>query len=327
MRAPRLLLASFAIVVAFGIVCSATAQVYPSRPITMIVPFPPGGPTDTIGRILADRMRVSLGQPVIIENVAGASGSIGAGRLVRAAGDGYTIGIGNWPTHVLNGAAYALQYDLIQDFEPISLIASDPMLVVANKTNPAKDLKELIAWVKANPKEASQSTVGAGSASHVAGVFFQKETGTHYQFVFYRGAASAMQDLVAGQITMMIDLAANSLPQVRAGTIKGYAVTAKTRLASAPEIPTVDEAGLPGFHIMNWHGFWAPKATPKTVITRLNAAVGDALTDPAVRSRLADLGQEIFPPDQRTPQALGAFQKAEIEKWWPIMKAASIKAE
>jgi tripartite-type tricarboxylate transporter receptor subunit TctC len=305
----------------------ATAQTYPTRPITIVVPFPPGGPTDVIGRMLAERMRATLGQTVIVENVTGANGTIGIGRVVRATPDGYTLSIGHWSTHVINGAIYPLQYDLLNDFEPISLIATNSYVIVAKNAVPANNLTEFIAWLKANPDKASEGTAGPGSPQHVAGVFFQKATDTHFQFVPYRGAAPAMQDLLAGQIDMIIDDPTNSLPQVRTGRIKAFAVTAKTRLASAPDIPTVDEAGLPGFYFSRWHALWAPRATPKDVVLRLNAAVVDALADPAVRARLAELGQEVFPREQQTPEALGALQKAEIEKWWPIIKAAGIKGE
>jgi tripartite-type tricarboxylate transporter receptor subunit TctC len=305
----------------------AVAQAYPSRPLTMIVPFAAGGPADTVGRIMAESMRASLGQSVIVENVAGASGSIGVGRLARAAPDGYTFGHGGMPTHVLNGAVFNLPYDLIRDFQPVSLIASAPLLIVAKKAMPAADLQELIAWLKANPDKATQGTGGVGAASHVAGVFFQQVSGTRFALAPYRGAGPAMQDLVAGQIDLMIDPASNTLPQVRAGRIKAYAVTERRRLTAAPEIPTVDEAGLPGFHILNWQGFFAPKGTPPAAVARLNAAIVDALADPAVRARLADLGQEIFPREQQTPEALAARQKAEIEKWWPIIKAAGLKGE
>ncbi len=327
MRTRRMFLASFVFAAALGNVAIAVEQVYPSRPITIVVPFAAGGPTDTIARIVAEHMRVSLGQPVIFENVTGAAGSIGVGRVARAAGDGYTLVIGVWGTHVLNGAIYALQYDLLKDFEPISLLASNPMVIVAKKVMPAKDLMELIAWLKANPDKASAGTTGIGGASHVAAIFFQKETGTRFQFVPYRGLAPAMQDLVAGQIDMMIDNPATSLPQVRASTIKAYATTAKARLAAAPDIPTADEAGLPGFNVSQWTALWAPNGTPKDIIAKLNEAVVKSLADSNVLARLADLGQYIPPREQQTPEALRAYQKAEIEKWWPIIKAAGIKAE
>jgi tripartite-type tricarboxylate transporter receptor subunit TctC len=303
----------------------AQAQTYPVRPVTMVVPFAAGGPTDTITRIVAERMRVALGQTVVIENVTGADGSIGVGRAARATPDGYTLSIGQWSTHVLNGAAYTLPYDLLKDFEPVALIATNPEVIVTSTRIPAKDLAELIAWLKPNQGNVS---VGMASMSHrVAAVYFQNRTGARFVFVPYRGAGPAMQDMVARQIDMMFDQAANSLPQVRNGTIKAYAVTAKERLASAPEIPTVDEAGLPGFYISVWTALWAPAGTPKPAIARLNAAVVDALGNSNVRARLAELGQDIPPPDQQTPAALGALQKAEIEKWWPIIKAANIKPE
>ena len=303
----------------------ATAQTYPARPVTLVVPFAAGGPTDAITRIVAERMRVLLGQTVIIENVTGADGSIGVGRVARAAPDGYTLSIGQWSTHVLNGAAYALTYDLLRDFEPVALIATNPEIIVSNTAVPAKDLHELIAWLKPNPGKVS---VGIASMSHrIAAVYFQNNTSARFLFVPYRGAGPAMQDLVAHQIDMMFDQAANSLPQLRNGTIKAYAVTAKDRLASAPDVPTVDEAGLPGFYIAVWTALWAPAGTPAPVIAKLNAAVVEALGNAAVRARLADLGQDIPPRDQQTPAALGALQRAEIEKWWPIIKAANIKPE
>jgi tripartite-type tricarboxylate transporter receptor subunit TctC len=303
----------------------ARAQTYPSRPITVVVPFPAGGSTDAVGRIVAERMRVSLGQAVVIENVGGAGGSIGVGRVARATPDGYTLDIGQWDTHVANGATFALAYDVVKDFEPIALLSSNPFLILAKKAVPADDLKGLVAWLKANPDKASQAIPTAGS--HVAGLLFQKETGTRFAFVPYRGGGPAMQDLVAGQIDLMIIQAAVALPQLRAGAIKAYAVTASSRFPAAPEIPSVDELGLPGIHISGWFALFAPKGTPAAVVSKLNAAVVEALADLNVRARLENLGQEIFPREQQTPAALAAYHKAEIERWWPIIKAANIKPE
>jgi tripartite-type tricarboxylate transporter receptor subunit TctC len=272
-------------------------------------------------------LRASLGQPVIIDNVGGGAGRIGAGRGARAAPDGYTLVAGSAGTHMANGALYTLNYDVLKDFEPVSLLAAAPQLIVSKKTMPANDLKELIAWLKANPDKASQGVSGAGGYSHLAGLLFQKQTGTRFQFVFYRGGALSMQDLMAGQIDLMIDQASNALPQVRSGSIKAYAVAARRRLAEAPDIPTADEAGLPGFYFSHWYAFYAPKGTPRGIIDTLNAAAIEALDDPLVRRRLTDLGLEIFPREQRTPGALAAFHKAEIETWWPIFKAAGIRAD
>src|SRR5436190_6347244 len=308
-------------------IVGANAQGYPSRPITMVVPYAAGGPTDTIARIMAEKMRGPLGQTIIVENTTGAAGTLGVGRVARAAPDGYTIGIGHWGTHVVNPAIYTLQYDVLNDFEPVAMIATNPQLIVAKKSVPANNLQELVAWLNANSATATQGTAGHGSASHVSGVYFQNVTGARFQFVPYRGAGPAMQDLVAGQVDLMIDQAADSLPQVRAGTIKAYAVTDKIRLPAAPDIPTVDEAGVPGLHIVIWHALWTPKATPKDIIARLNAAVVETLADAGVRQRLAQLGQEIPDREQQNPQALFAYHQAEIEKWWPIIKAANIKGE
>jgi tripartite-type tricarboxylate transporter receptor subunit TctC len=291
----------------------------------VVVPFAAGGPTDTITRIVTQQMRVSLGQSVIVENVGGADGSIAVGRVARSAHDGYTLSIGNMATHVLNGAAYSLSYDLLNDFEPISVVASAPALIVSNNAVPAKNLQELIAWLKANPDKASAGTFAVWA--RLFGAYFQNVTGTRFQIVPYRGAAPAMQDLIAGNINLMFDQAAGALPQLRVGSIRAYAVAAKARLALAPDIPTTDEAGLPGFYLSIWHGLWAPKGTPKEVIARLNSAVVDALADSTVRQRLTELGQEIPPRDQQTPEALGALQKAEVEKWWPAIKASNIRAE
>jgi tripartite-type tricarboxylate transporter receptor subunit TctC len=305
----------------------ARAQVYPTRPITMIVPAAAGGPTDAIGRIMAEHMGRSLGQTIVIENVSGAGGSIGVGRVARATPDGYTIGLGHWGHYVVNGAIYRLQYDLRKDFEPVSLVATGPLVMAAKKSIPANDLKELVSWLKANSSKASAGTGGVGTPAHIGAVFFQKITGTQFTLVPYRGTGPAMLGLVAGDIDLMLDQASNILPNARSALIKAYAVTASSRLTAAPEIPTVDEAGVPGFYVSVWHAFWGPKRTPKAVTIKLNAAVVDALADPTVRRQLAELGQEIPQREQQTPETLGTFHMAEIEKWWPIIKAANIKGE
>jgi tripartite-type tricarboxylate transporter receptor subunit TctC len=306
----------------------ARAQAYPSRPITIIIPFAAGGPTDVVGRLLAERMRGGLGQSVLVENSAGAGGTIGVGRVARAAPDGYTLSFGITSTHVFNGAMYSLQYDLIKDFEPVALIARDlGTVIVARKTTPANDLRELIGWLKTGQERASFGTAGVGSQTHITGVVFQNLAGTPLQFVHYRGVAPALQDLVSGQIDISIVSSITSLPLARAGSIRAYAITATRRLAVAPDIPTVDEAGLPGMYVPAWYGLWAPKATPGDVIAKLNLTVRTAFADPAMRSRLTDLALEIVPREQQTSEALGALQKAEIEKWWPIIKAANIRGE
>jgi tripartite-type tricarboxylate transporter receptor subunit TctC len=299
----------------------AAAQEYPSRPITMVVGFAAGGAADSVARIVAEGMRVPLGQSVVIENVSGAGGSIGVGRAARAAPDGYTVSFGSWGTHVVNGALYQLQYDLLNDLDPVALVASQPMLIIAKKDIPADNLKELIAWLKANPGKASVASAGVNSASHIAAIFFEKESGTEMQHVPYRGGAPAIQDIVSGRVEMMIAPVAEMLPPVQQGLVKGMAITAKERLKAAPDIPSVDEAGLPGIHIVNWNGLWVPAKTPRAIVDRLNAAVVDALVDPNVRARLAQIGQEIPPRAEQTPEALGALQKAEAERWWPILKA------
>jgi len=311
----------------FAGIAIAPGQTYPSRPVTMIVPFPAGGATDTLGRFLAERMRPILGQPVIIENVAGAAGTIGVGRAVRAPADGYTIQIGTSTTNLLTGGLYPLSFDLLSDLEPIIQLASEPMLIVGKKALPPNNLKELIAWLKANPDKASVGIPGVGGTGHLTGLAFQKETGTSFQFVPYRGNGPALQDLVAGQIDLQIEPASNFYAQVTAGAVKPYAITSKARVAAARDIPTTEEAGLPGFHAVLWYGLWVPKSTPKDIIAKLNAVMMEALTDPASRQRFADLGLELPPREQQTPEALRAFQKLEADKWWPIIKAANIKGQ
>jgi tripartite-type tricarboxylate transporter receptor subunit TctC len=303
------------------------AQAYPSRPITLVVPYAAGGPTDVVARVLADRMRVSLGQPLLIENIVGAGGAIALSRVARAAPDGYTIGIGNIGSHVYLGATYRLDYDLVTDFSPLAQVVTNPALIVTRKGIPANNLIELVAWLKANQDKVSVGTAGVGAGSHIAGVFFQNRIGARFQFVPYRGAGPAMNDMVAGRIDLMADSSPNSLPQLRAGGIKAFAVMSKNRLDAAPDIPTVDEAGLPGLYLAYWHGLWAPKRLPATIVDRLSAAAMEAMDDPQVRARLAELGPQFPPRDQQTPEALLALQKAEIERWWPIIKAAGIKAE
>jgi tripartite-type tricarboxylate transporter receptor subunit TctC len=321
-------LRSLACLFAAAVACSAAAQSYPSRPITVIVPFAAGGPTDTIARIMAERMGRALGQPVIAENVAGAGGSIAVGKVARSAPDGYTVSIGHVGTHVINGAVHQLPYDLLNDLEPVGMVASNPQIIVTKLAVPAKNLNELIAWIKGPARDkVSSGTGGPGTPSHISAVYMSKIIDAPIQVIHYRGSGPALQDVIAGHIDMTFDQAANALPQVRGGKVKAYAVTAKTRLMAAPDIPTVDEAGLPNFYMSIWHAYWVPKGTPKAVIARLNAALVESLADPAVQKRLADLGQEIPTADQQTPEALRAHHKAEIDKWWPVIKGAGIKSE
>ncbi len=305
---------------------AALAQSYPSHPITMMVGFPPGGPTDTLARILADAMKSSLGQTIVIEDVTGASGTIATGRVVHAAPDGYTIGIGNWSSHVGSPALYALDYDIVKDLQPISLLTSSPLWVLGKNGLPPQTPAELFAWLKARPQPTTFGTVGTGSPAQLVGLQLAKGIGAHFQFVPYRGAAPAMQDLIAGQIDMACLEASGSYPNVQAGRFKAYAVTSEKRWPKSPDTPTMIEAGVPEVSISFWHGLWATKGTPKDVVDRLNAAVKSALADPATRQRIEGLGQVIFPADQENPAGLAAYQKAEIAKWWPVMKAAGIKA-
>jgi len=306
---------------------SAIAQAYPIRPIVIVVPFSAGGPTDALMRVLGERMRASLEQPLLVENVTGAAGTIGVAKVARATPNGYTLSVGHWSTHVINGAIYPLTFDLLKDLDPVARLTSYPMLLVAKNDIPAKDVKEFVAWVRANQDKASAGSIGVGSAAHVAGVNFQSITGLKFQYVAYRGAAPALQDLMGGQIDFLFDHLAHSLPHVRAGKVRAYAVTAPARSPSAPDIPTFDEAGVPGLHVLIWYGLWAPRGTPRDIIARLNAAVREALADPGVSKRLSDLGQVIPPPEQQTPEALAAYHKAEIDKWWPLIRAAGIKVE
>jgi tripartite-type tricarboxylate transporter receptor subunit TctC len=316
-----------AIALGLGAIATGSAQVYPSRPVTIVVPYPAGGPSDTLARVLAESMRVSLGQPVVIENVSGAGGAIGVGRVARAAPDGYTISLGHVQTHVINAATQTLPYDVVKDFEPVSLLADTPQWIAARAQFPAANLQELIAWMKANPGKATAGAVGVGGPTDIAAIYFQNYTGTKFQLVPYRGGAPLVQDLVAGQIDLTFGQAANYLEHVRAGRLKAYAVLAKARWWAAPDVPTMDEAGVPGFYASFWHGLWVPRGTPKDVLVRLHAAVVEALADPSLAKRFKDIGQELWPRTQQTPEALAALQKAEIEKWSPIIKAANIKAE
>lgn len=305
----------------------ASSQAYPSRPITLVVPFAAGGPTDTIARIMGERIRAAVGQPVIIENTSGAGGSIGVTRVARSPGDGYVLGIGHVGTHVINGAIYNLPFDLLKDLEPIAVIASNPQILVARKTLPAQNLADLLDWMKANSGKITFGTSGAGTPSHVSSIALQNRLGIKGQIVPYRGTGPAMQDLMAGQIDVLFEQAANALPQVNGGTIKAYAVTADKRLPAAAQVPTTDEAGLQGFYMSIWHALWAPKGTPKEAVAKIAAAVQAALKEPDTQKRLGELGQAIPDAVLQTPQGLGAHHKAEIEKWWPIIKAAGIKAE
>ena len=321
----RMILAALAALLVSGSI--AHAETFPSHSITIVVPFSAGGPSDALARIMAERMQRTLGQTLLIENVTGAGGSLGVGRVVRAAPDGYTIGFGHLGTHVANGAIYKLGYDLVTDLEPVVMLPSNPMIIVSRNTVPAKTLLELLAWLKAKPTPPTAGTAGAGSGSHIAGLYFENVSGIKLQYVPYRGTAPALTDLVAGQIDIIVDQTSNSIGQVRAGTIRAYAVTAEKRVETASDIPTTDEAGLSGFHMTLWSGFWVPKGTPKDIVAKLNGAAVEAMADPTVQQKFRDLGLDMPPKDQLTPEALGTWQKAEIAKWWPMIKAANVRVE
>ena len=314
-----------ALAVVAGCAIQALAQAYPSHPITIIVPFPAGGPSDTLARILGERMRISLGQSVVVETVTGAGASLGVVRAAQSAPDGYTLSIGNWTSHVGAGAMYPAAHDALLDLQPIARISATPLMIVGKNALPTQNAGELIAWLKANPGKASAATVGAGSGAHVCLLYFAQKTGTSFQLVPYRGGAPVMQDLVAGQIDMFCAEASQTLSFLRSGAMRAFAIMSKERWPGAPEVPTMDEVGVPGMYISFWNGLWVPKATPKEIIARLNAAVVDALADPTVRQRLTELGHVIATREEQTPEALGAFHKAEIEQWWPLIKAANIK--
>jgi tripartite-type tricarboxylate transporter receptor subunit TctC len=324
MKAPLVIVALAA---TFGASSTGTAQSYPSRPVTMVVPFSAGGPTDTLARIMGERMRTTLGQPVLVDNTTGAGGSIGTGKVVRSAPDGYMVSIGHWGTHVVNGAYYTLPFNLLTDFEPVAMIASNPQIIISKTAVPAKNLKELNAWISANQDKALMGAGSIGGASHMAAIYYGNRIGVKFHVVPYRGGAPALQALLAGEIDLYVTQISNVAGHIKAGTIRAYAVTANTRQAAAPEVPTVDEAGLPGMHISIWHGIWLPKGTPREVVMKLNAAIVETLADAAVRQRFADLGQEIPAREQQTPEGLFAHHKAEIDKWWPMIKAAGLKAE
>jgi tripartite-type tricarboxylate transporter receptor subunit TctC len=308
-------------------VVGAQAQTFPSKPITIVVPTSPGGPPDTLARLLGERMRAALGQPIVVENVTGAGGTTGVTRAARAAPDGYTMSIGHFNSHVVSSLTYSVPYDPLKDFEPVAMLVSAPMVFVARQALPARDLRELVAWLKANPDKATFGSVGVGGPARVWGTHFRQSTGANFQFVPYRGAVLIIQDMLAGHIDLGCMEGSNVVPHLQGGKIRVHAVLTKKRWSAAPDVPTIEETGVPALQMTFWHGLWAPRGTPRDVVARLNAAVVSALGDPAVRARLSDLGQEVPPPEQLTPQALGAHHKAEIEKWLPVIKAAGIKAE
>jgi tripartite-type tricarboxylate transporter receptor subunit TctC len=309
--------------------CSAVslAQPWPSKSISIVVPFSAGGPTDTLARIMSEPMRRFLGQTVVVDNVTGAGGTIGVGRVARSPPDGYTVSIGHWGTHVVNGAYYKLPYDLMKDLEPVGMFADNPQVVVSNNGVPAKDLKDLVAWIKGNPDKVKFGTGGIGGASHISGIYFMNRVGVKTEYIAYRGGAPAMQALLGGEVNVYVTQVASAVPQTRPGKIRAYMVTSKKRQEAAPEIPTADEAGMPGLYTSVWHAFWVPAKTPKDVNMKLNAAMIEAMHDPLVRKRFIDLGQEIPSREGMSQQALARHQKAEIDKWWPLMREAGIKSE
>jgi len=316
---------SVTVVVVYAAIGAATAQTFPTRPVTMIVPYAAGGPTDTIARVVGEAMATALGQPVVIEDLPGAAGTVAAARVARAEPDGYTLSVATWSSYIVSPVIYQLTYDVMRDFAPVALLTKTPLLIVGKKAMPANDLRGMVAWLKANPDTAFQGI--AGGTDQVAGFLLQQQTGAKFQAVPYRGLAPAMQDLLAGRIDFMFDQPSDALPQIRSGAIKAFAVTANSRLAIAPDIPTVDEAGLPGLYLEPWHSLWVPKNTPRDVVAKLSAAAAAALADPAVQAHLAGIGQQVVPREQQSAQALAIYYRAEIDKWWPIVKAAGIKAD
>jgi len=306
---------------------SAAAETWPVRPITMIVPFPAGGPTDVLGRIVAERLNPALRQSVVVENVSGAGGTIALARVARAEADGYTVIVGNITTQVFSGAVYSTSYDLVEDFEPVILLSTAPSWLIARNNLPASNVRELVDWLRASAQKPLFATIGPGSPPHVWALLFQEKTDTRFQLVPYRGGAPIYQDLMAGRVDLTELEASSTLPYVQSGKIRAYAVLGKTRWAAAPDVPTIEEAGLPGLELPYWTGLWVRKGTPRDVIIRLNAAVAEAMVDPGLRRRLTEMGQEIPTREQQTPQALDTLQRAAIAKWWPITRAANIRAE